>query len=314
MTERRRVLIVGTDTMVGAALVRRFSDDEQFVLVGTAGQPDWSGARAVERLFAESQPDHVVVAAGRTAGIAGNQRSPVDLMLDNLLVAAHVVPAAWRHGVTKLIYLISSCTYPREAPQPLAVESLWTGPVEATSAAYATAKLAAIRLCEAYRQQYGARFIPAIKADTFGPGDDFSPANSHVIGGLIRRMHEAKLSGAATVDIWGTGTPRREFIYVDDLADALVFVLRNYHDAAPINVGVGTTTSIRELAELLREVVGYGGELRYDTSRPDGRPLNALDSSALQALGWVPAWDLKTALVRTYESFLTQTQLHDAVL
>lgn len=301
-----RLFVAGASTMIGGAVVRRLDAQGFAALVGIDDEPDLTDAAAVDRFFASARPDYVVVAAGRTAGIAGNQAQPAELMIDNLVIASHVIPSAWRHGTAKLLYLASSCVYPKHAPQPLKVESLWTGPVEPTSGAYAVAKLAGLRLCEAYRQQYGARFMTAIKADVFGPGDDFDPVNSHVVGALLRRMHEARIAGTPVVEIWGTGSPRREFIYVDDLADAAMFLMRHYEGAEPINIGTGVTTSIRELAEMLRGVVGYDGELRFDTSRPDGMPLKGLDSAPLRALGWTPAWDLGPALRRTYESFLAQ--------
>jgi GDP-L-fucose synthase len=303
--ERHRILVTGAGTMIGAALARRFAADEAYELVGAAGQPDWSDARAVGRFFADSQPDHVVVAAGRTAGIAGNQRHPADLMLDNLLVASHVVPAAWRHGAQKLLYLGSSCVYPRDAPQPFASDALWTGPLEPTSAAYATAKLAGMTLCDAYRVQHGARFMSAVVADVYGPGDDFNTDGSgHVVSALMARMHAARRAGDRSLTIWGSGTPRREFLYVEDLADAVVFLMRRYDGSGVINIGTGVTTSIRGLAEIEREIIGFDGELVFDATRPDGAPLKGLDSTPLRALGWTPSWSLRDALKSTYEWFL----------
>ena len=291
--------------MVGTALVRRLQRDSSYSLVETDGEPDWSDGHAVDRYFAATRPDHVVVAAGKTSGIAGNQRYPADLMLGNLLVAAHIIPAAWRHGVRKLLYLASSCAYPRNASQPLKADALWTGPLEPTSAAYATAKLAGVKLCEAYRQQHGARFLSAVAADVFGPGDDFSAdGTGHVVSALMSRMHAARLAGARSVTIWGSGTPRREFLYVDDLADAVLFLMRDYEDGALINIGTGVTTSIRELAEIEREIVGFDGDLVFDTGRPDGAPLKGLDSAPLRALGWTPSWNLRPALQSTYEWFV----------
>lgn len=291
--------------MIGAALARRFGADEEYEVVGALGQPDWSDARAVDKCFADTQPQDVVVAAGRTAGIVGNQRSPADLMLDNLLVAAHVVPAAWRHGTQKLLYLASSCVYPRDASQPFASEGLWTGPLEPTSAAYATAKLAGMTLCDAYRQQHGAPFMSAVVADVYGPGDDFSlDGTGHVVSALMARMHAARRAGARSITIWGSGTPRREFLYVDDLADAVVFLMRQYDGDRVINIGTGVTTSVRELAEMEREIVGFEGELLFDAGRPDGAPVKGLDSAPLRALGWTPSWHLRPALQSTYEWFL----------
>lgn len=308
LNPQSRVFVAGAKTMLGRALVRRLEYQGLKGLVGLDESPDLREARSVDRFFADARPEFVFVAAGRTAGISGNQQYPADLMLDNLLVAAHVIPAAWRYGATKLLYLASSCTYPKNAAQPLAVDSLWIGPVEPTSGAYAVAKLAGVRLCEAYRQQHGVRFIAAIKADAFGPGDDFHPSNSHVVAGLLRRMHEAKLARVSVVDIWGTGAPRREFIYVDDLADASIFLMHHYDGAEPINIGTGITTSVRELAEIVRGIVGYEGDLRFDASRPDGMRLKGLDSSPLCALGWKAASDLTAALARTYEWFLAHPE------
>lgn len=300
-----RVLIAGSETMIGAALVRRFAADGRSILVGTDGQPDWSDSRAVEAFLADARPDQVVVAAGRTAGISGNLRYPADLMLDNLFVATHLIPAAQKCGTKKLLYLVSSCTYPRDAAPPFKAEALWTGPLEPTSAAYAMAKLTGMKLCEAYRQQHGARFASAVVADVFGPGDDFSPDGSgHVVSALITRMHAARVADAPAITIWGSGAPRREFLYVDDLADAVWFLMRGYDEGGPINIGTGTMTSIRELAERLREVVSFKGELVFDTAKPDGAPVKGLDSEPLRALGWAPSWDLRKALESTYEWFL----------
>ncbi len=247
------------------------------------------------------------MAAGKSGGILPNQRYPADLMLDNLLVECNVIRVACQHRVKKLLYLASSCCYPRHCPQPMRVESLLTGSLEPTNEAYAVAKIAGIKLCQAYRQQYGANFIIGIPANAFGPGDDFSPEDSHVIAALIRKMHEAKRKDAPTVDIWGTGTPRREFIFADDLADACLFVMQEYDGTEPINLGGGTDLSIGELAQLTKEVVGYEGELHFDTSRPDGMPLKVLDSSPLMAMGWKPETSFEKALSATFEVFV-QTQ------
>lgn len=296
------MFIAGDATMLGRALVRRL--EGQCTLVGRDAALDLLDRASVARLFAETRPEYVILVAGRSAGISGNERYPAELMLDNLLTATHVIDASWRQGVDKLLFLGSSCMYPKLAPQPMSVDSLWAGPVEPTSEAYAIAKLAGLRLCEAYRRQYGSLFITAIQADAFGPGDRFDPNDSHVVAGLVRRLHEAKILGLGGLDIWGTGSPQREFIYVDDVADASVFLMHHYDGAKAINIGTGTPTSIRELAEILRDVVGYNGSLHFDTSRPDGMPLKGLDSSPLRALGWKPAWELKPALQRTYEWFL----------
>lgn len=288
--------------MIGSALVRGLGAQGARALVFDTEPPSDDPA-AVDRFFARTRPEYVFVTAGRTAGIAGNQRAPADLMIDNLLVAGHVIPAAWRHGVKKLLYLASSCVYPRLAPQPLQVASLWTGALEPTSAAYATSKLAGITLCEAFRRQHGARFISAIAADVYGPGDDFTPEDSHVVGALIRRIHDAHAAGRPSVDVWGSGEPRRELIYVDDLADACAFAMREYEGLEPLNLGTGRVSSIAELAEEICRMVGYGGQLRFDRSRPDGMPFKGLDTTPLHAMGWTPRWDLQQGLARTYEWF-----------
>jgi GDP-L-fucose synthase len=303
-----RIFVAGGDTFVGSAIRSRGALSG----LGTEGarpvfiddpEPDLTDGTAVESFFERTRPDVVFVAAGRTAGIAGNQKSPADLMLHNLLAGTHVISASWRAGVRKLMYLASSCVYPKGAPQPYSPSSLWTGPVEPTSDAYAVAKLAGIRLCEAYRRQHGANFVVAIAADAYGPGDDFSEDNSHVAAALVRRIHEAAIAGAPSVDIWGSGTPRREFIYVDDLADAALFAMAHYDGAEPLNLGTGETTSIAEFAEAVRTVVGYKGELRFDTTKPDGMPYKGLDSRPLHALGWKPQQNLKEGLQKTYRGW-----------
>lgn len=311
MDERARVYVAGSATLIGLSLVRTLVRQGFTSIVGAGSDdPDPTSQDSVERFFERARPEYVFVAAGRTAGISGNEKHPADLMLDNLLVAGHVLPAAWRHGVRKLLYLSSSCTYPRLAPQPLHPSSLWTGPLEPTSDAYGTAKLAGSKLCDAFRQQHGAPFITAIAGDAYGPGDDFSPETSHVVGALVRRMHEARRASAPAVDIWGSGAPRREFIYVDDLAAACIFAMRRYEGLEPINLGTGEHTSIAELAGVIRDVVGYSGELRFDRSKPDGMPFKGLDSSRLRQLGWRPQWTLPRGLVETYAWFLSREAMY----
>jgi GDP-L-fucose synthase len=300
-----RIYVAGRETMIGSALIRQLSTlpplpETDFV----AEDPAFDDPFAVANFFERHRPHYVFITAGKVAGIAGNQQFPADLMIDNLMIATNVLPSAWRSGVKKLLYLASSCTYPKLATQPLQVASLWTGELEPTSAAYASAKLAGISLCRAMRQQYGAPFITAIGADAYGPGDDFSLDNSHVVGALIRRFHDARIGGRASVEIWGSGTPQREFIYVDDLADACLFAMRAYDGAEPINLGVSHSTSIAELAKTIAEVVGYRGELHFDSSRPDGTPMKSLDSRVLHDLGWRPRWDLRRGLEQTYAWFV----------
>lgn len=307
MDRNARIVVVGAGTLIGAALRRRL-DRQGYAGVTSPDDKDmWSDANPVDALFAEARPSHVFVAGGMSGGIGANERYPADLMRDNLLTACHVIGSAHRHGVKKLLYLASSCTYPRDAAQPMRVDALMTGPLEATSRAYALAKLAGIELCRAYRRQYGAAFIAAIPADVFGPGDDLGGEDSHVVSALMRKIHDAKAAGSDHVEVWGTGSPRRELMFADDAADAAIAVMERYEEPGPINLGGGTEISIRALAELIREVVGYRGVLRFDASKPDGMPAKALEWSALRAMGWRPATRLRDALARTYAWFVAET-------
>ena len=304
MDHAARIYVAGQQGLVGAALVRELLQQGYANLIGRDGEPDLTDARAVEAFFDWAKPEYVVVAAGKSGGIEANRRYPAEFMRSNLLVACHLIESAHRHRVTKLLYLGSSCSYPKLCPQPMRVESLQTGPMEPTNEAYATAKLAGMMMVQAYRRQYRVRFIAGIPGDAFGPGDDFHPEHSHVIAALIRRMHEAKAEGLARVDIWGTGTPRRGFIFVDDLANACLFVLREYDGDAPINISGPWDLSIREAAEMVKEVVGYAGSLRFDPSKPDGMPVKVLETSPLRAMGWSPTMDFRAAVAATYAWFL----------
>jgi GDP-L-fucose synthase len=300
-----RIYVAGARTLVGAALLRQLRRQGYDPIAAVAGaEPDLTRPGEVHDFFRRFRPEYVFVAAGKTGGIAANQRYPAELIRDNLLVATSVIEAAHRYGVEKLLYLASSCSYPKHCPQPMRVEHLMTGPLEPTNAAYATAKLAGLQLCLAYRQQYGAPFVVGIPANPFGPGDDFHPEDGHVIGALLRRMHAAKEDGLPAVTIWGSGTPRRDFIYADDLADACLFVMDHHDRPEPINLAAGTDVSIRELAELVRDVVGYDGDLEFDRSRPDGMPVKVLDGTPLARLGWRPATPLRDALAATYQAYL----------
>lgn len=305
MKQGDRIFVAGEETLIGAAIVRQLRAQGYCALVGLGDRgPDLRDACSVDTFFAQHQPDYVFLAAGESGGIRANQKYPAQLMLDNLQVQTHVIHSAHVHSVRKLLYLASSCSYPKHAPQPLQVTSLLSGPLEPTNEAYAVAKLAGIRLCQAYRQQYNADFIVGIPANAFGLGDDFDVETAHVIPALIHRLHRAKLASQSLVKVWGTGTPRREFIFADDLADACVFVMQHYSDRSPINLGGGTDISIRALAELIQKVVGYGGQLQFDPSQPDGMPLKALDSTPLLSLGWQPQRGLKSAIAATYQEFL----------
>ncbi len=291
--------------MLGAAICRQLQQHGYTHLVGLPGhEPDLADKPSVDRFFADEAPEYVFIAAGRSGGIEANRKYPADLMLDNLLVEAHLIEAAYRRAIKKLLYLASSCCYPKNSPQPMRIEFLMTGPVEETNDAYAAAKIAGMKLCRAYQQQHGSNFISAIPANAFGPGDDFSLEDSHVIAALIRKMHMAKVMNEPMVEVWGTGNPRRDFIYVDDLAAACLHLMHNYVGAEPINISGQTNLSIRELATLIKTVVGYSGEIWFNTERPDGMPLKALDGSRLAELGWQPQTSLRSALAATYQAFL----------
>lgn len=278
-------------------------------LVGAEGEPDLTDGVAVDEFFARTRPEYVFMAGGPSGGIQANLSHPAMFIRDNLLAETHIIHSAYRHRATKLLYLASSCCYPRDCAQPMGVEALLTGRPEPSNEAYAMAKLAGIALCQAYAKEHGAHFVSGMPADAFGSEDDFSPEDSHVVPALIKRMHAAKLAKAPTVDIWGTGRPRREFIYADDVADACLFVMLRYDGPEPINLGGGSPLSIAEAAAAIREVVEYPGELRFDTSKPDGMPVKVLDSSPLLNLGWRPKTSLKDALRMTYMWYLRE---HDS--
>lgn len=309
-----KIYVAGGQTLVGAAILRELTRQGHMNIVGRPEkEPELTDAFQVDAFFARTAPDYVFVVAGKSGGIGANQRCPAELIYNNLLVECHVIHNAYRYGAKKLLYLASSCSYPKYCPQPMRTESLLTGSLEPTSEAYAVAKIAGIKLCQAYRQQYGVNFISGIPGDAFGLGDDFSRENSHVVAALIRRMHEAKELGLEFVEIWGTGIPRREFIFADDLADACIFAMCEYDDSKPINLGGGSDLSIRELAELIKEVVGYRGQLRFDRSKPDGMPLKILDSSKLKEMGWRARTPLRSALSTTYDWFLQIEQRKEAI-
>jgi GDP-L-fucose synthase len=259
---------------------------------------------AVEAWLEAARPDAVVLAAARVGGILANATRPGEFLYDNLAIAANVVEAARRAGVAKLLFLGSSCIYPRAAAQPMAEEALLGGPLEPTNEWYAVAKIAGLKLAQAYRRQYGCDFISAMPTNLYGPGDNFDPAASHVLPALLRKVHAAKAAGAARVEVWGSGAPRREFLHVDDLADALAFLLERYSGEGHVNVGSGEEVTVRELAALVAEVVGYRGGFAFDASKPDGAPRKLLDCRRLAALGWKPKITLRTGLKQTYEWFL----------
>lgn len=305
MNKDAKIYVAGTQTIIGAAMLRELKrQGYAHVVGGPEEEPELTDPVQVDAFFARTGPEYVFLVAGKSGGIGANQRYPAELMLDNLLVECHVIQSACSHGVKKLLYLASSCCYPRDCPQPMKEDSLLTGPFEPTNQAYAVAKIAGIKLCQAYRLQYGVNFVSAIPANVFGPNDDFSLQDSHVVSALIRKIHGAKELGLEFVDIWGTGTPRRQFIFSDDLADACILIMREYDGSKPINIGSGLDLSIGELAQLIKEIVGYSGELRFDKRKPDGMPLKVLDSSKLTEIGWRPRTSFRSALSTTYDWFL----------
>jgi len=305
MDKQSKILVAGVDTLIGRAISESLLNQGYSNLVSQpAGGLDLTDPAVVEDTFAAQNPEYVFLAAGKSGGIAANQNLPAQLMLNNLVIDTNVISAAHKHGVKKLLFMASSCVYPRAASQPITEDALMTGLLEPTNQAYAVSKIAGLTLCQAHNQQYGSDFVVGIPANAFGRGDDFRIEESHVIPGLIRRMHDAAINGASTVEIWGSGTPRREFIYVDDLADASMFVMNNFKGQGPINLGGGADVSIKELALMIKETVGYTGELTFDTTRPDGMPLKGLESSTLLELGWQPNTTLGSALKETYDWYL----------
>ena len=300
----KRVFVVGHRGMVGGAVMRRLASEGCEVVTATRDQLDLTNQQAVRDWFGAHKPDAVVLAAAKVGGIHANNTYPVDFLADNLALQTNVITSAHANGVEKLLFLGSSCIYPKFAPQPIPEDALLTGPLEPTNEAYAIAKIAGIKLCQAYRTQYGADFISAQPTNLYGPGDNYDLANSHVLPALLRKFHEAKLAGTPEVVVWGTGTPLREFLHVDDLADALVFLLKDYSDAVPLNVGSGTEVSIRELTETIARVVGYDAKLTWDSTKPDGTPRKLMDSSRLHALGWNKARPLAEGVAHAYAHWL----------
>jgi GDP-L-fucose synthase len=300
-----KIYVAGHRGLVGGALMRRL-EREGFSNIVTRGSKelDLRDQSAVFGFFEAEKPDYVIVAAAKVGGILANSTYPAQFIYENLMIAANVIEASQREGVKKLLNLGSSCIYPKLAPQPLKEEHLLTGPLEETNRAYAVAKIAAIELCDHYRTQYGSDFISAMPTNLYGPFDNFNLQNSHVLPALLRKMHDAKMGGAETVEIWGSGTPMREFLHSDDLADACLFLLENYSAPGPINVGTGVDLPIRDLALLIKEVVGYEGELRFDASKPDGTPRKLMDVSRLEKAGWKAKIGLREGIADTYEWFL----------
>ncbi len=295
-----RVWVAGHTGLVGGAIARRLAAAGATVLTAERRAVDLRRQAAVEAWLAEARPDWVVVAAATVGGIGANAARPADFLYDNLAIEANVIDAAYRHGVAKLVFLGSSCIYPREAAQPMREDALLTGPLEPTNQWYAVAKIAGIKLCDAYRAQHGADFVSAMPTNLYGPQDNFDLADSHVLPALIRRFHEARAGGLDEVVLWGSGTPLREFLHADDLADAVVLLAERFSEPGPINVGSGEEIAIADLARLVAEIVGYRGAVRFDATRPDGTPRKVMDSARLRALGWQPRIGLADGIAATY--------------
>lgn len=304
MEENSKIYVAGHMGLVGSAICRKLKSLGLCnILARSSSELDLRDQAGVEAFFQQERPDYVFLAAAKVGGIYANNTYPADFIRDNLLIQNNVIDSAWRSGVKKLLFLGSSCIYPKLCPQPIREEYLLTGALEETNEWYAVAKIAGIKMCQAYRQQYGFNAISAMPTNLYGPNDNFHSENSHVLPALIRRIHEAKQSGSSEVVIWGTGTPRREFLYVDDLADALIFLMQKYSDKSHINVGCGEDLTILELAEAVADCVGYKGGILTDSSKPDGTPQKLLDISKIKNLGWAPKIKLSDGLQKTYEWF-----------
>jgi len=300
-----RIYIAGHRGLVGSAIERHLSSlGYSQLLTRSHAELELRDRQAVDQFFQTERPEYVFLAAAKVGGILANSTYPADFLYDNLAIQTNVIDGAWRTGVTKLLFLGSSCIYPKLAPQPIREDSLLSGPLESTNEWYAIAKIAGIKLCQAYRQQHGFNAISLMPTNLYGPGDNFDLQSSHVLPALIRKFHDAKSKGDREVIIWGTGSPRREFLHVDDLAEAAVHLMNTYDSPEIVNVGTGTDVTIRELAEMIRDIVGYQGELRFDTSKPDGTPRKLLDVSRLSQLGWTARIPLREGIEQTYAWFI----------
>jgi len=302
-----RIYVAGHRGLVGSAIIRALEQNGfENLITRTHAELELLDAVAVQEFFAETKPEFVFLAAAKVGGIHANSTYPADFMRENLMIQTNVIHEAWRHGVEKLMFLGSSCIYPKLCPQPIKEEYLLTGELESTNDAYALAKIAGIKTCQSYNQQYGTNFISVMPANLYGINDNFHPDNSHVLPALIRKFHEAKLSNAESVSIWGNGTARREFLHTDDLAEAVLFLMENYDDSEIINVGCGEDQTIWELAETIKKVVGFSGRLDFDTSFPNGTPQKILDISKINSLGWKPRIPLKEGLKQVCKWYAKQ--------
>jgi GDP-L-fucose synthase len=307
MKKEESIFIAGHRGLVGSAILRRLSAEGfNRLLTHPRAELDLTHRQAVDDFFAREKPEIVIVAAAKVGGIKANNDQPVEFLLENLQIQNNLIRAAHESGARKLLFLGSSCIYPKHAPQPIPESALLGGPLEPTNEAYAIAKIAGITLCQSYAREYGANFISGMPTNLYGPNDNFNLETSHVLAALLRKAHEAKTSGARELVVWGSGNPRREFLHVDDLAFACLFLLENYDSPEIINIGTGTDLTIRELAELICDVVGFGGELVFDASKPDGTPRKLLDISKIESLGWKPTISLREGIARAYEWFRKQ--------
>ena len=304
----KTVFVAGHRGMAGSALVRRLAQEEVKLLTVPRGELDLRDQTAVFEWFARNSPQVVLLAAAKVGGIVANNTLRAEFLYDNLAIATNVMHAAYLNRTEKLLFLGSSCIYPKLAPQPLREDAILTGPLEPTNEPYAIAKIAGIKMAEAYRSQYGCDFINVMPTNLYGPGDNYHPEFSHVVAALIRRFHEAKLSGASNVVVWGTGTPRREFLYVDDMADACIHLIKTYSGIDMVNIGTGKDITIAEFARTVAGIVGYAGSISYDSSRPDGTPQKLLDIDRLSTLGWRARTSLEDGLRLAYQAYLSETK------
>lgn len=302
MNKEDKIYVAGHNGMVGSAIVRKLkSEGYNNLVLRSSSDLDLRNQSEVANFFEEEKPDYVFLAAAKVGGILANNTYRADFIYDNLMIAANVIHQSHLSGVKKLLFLASSCIYPKMAEQPMREDSLLTGPLEPTNEPYAIAKIAGIKLCENYREQYGDDFISVMPTNLYGPNDNYDLQNSHVLPALIRKFHEAKLNNAGKVEIWGTGAPKREFLHVDDLAEASFFLMKNYSDSEIVNIGTGEDVSIKELAEIVKSIVGFEGDLEFDTSKPDGTPRKLMDVSRLHNLGWKHKIDLETGIRSVYK-------------
>ena len=311
MEKQARIYVAGHRGMVGSAIVRKLQDEGYTnIIIRTSSELDLRNQAAVADFFDQEAPDYVFLAAAKVGGILANNTYRAEFLYDNLMIESNIIHSAYKTGVKKLLFLGSSCIYPKLAPQPLKEEYLLSGYLESTNEPYAIAKITGIKLCDAYRSQYGCNFISAMPTNLYGPNDNYNLQGSHVLPALIRKFHEAKVNDEPTVEVWGTGSPMREFLHANDLADACFFLMENYNDELFVNIGTGEDVTIREAAELIKDIVGFEGELRWNTEKPDGTPRKLMDVSRLHEMGWKHKTELRQGLEMTYQDFLANEVLY----